>query len=375
MTVSRRSRQNIAILLKNIPAFDKMQILFYRHQYRKESSIIMETLIIPENYQSALNLHDTQVAIKTVKDFFQQTLSAKLNLLRVSAPVFVDPSSGLNDNLNGVERPVSFDIKGSNSNAEIVHSLAKWKRYALKEYGFSHGEGLYTDMIAIRRDEDLDNIHSVYVDQWDWEKIISHEERTRETLEVTVRSIYSALRTTEKFMAVQYDYIEEFLPREIFFITAQELLDLYPNLSPKEREYQIVKEKGAVFLMQVGKYLSNGERHDGRAPDYDDWELNGDILIYYPVLDIALELSSMGVRVDASSLDSQLTKENCDDRRNLPFQKAVLNNELPFTIGGGIGQSRICMFFLRKAHIGEVHVSLWPDEMRRKCRENGIILL
>lgn len=375
MTVSRRSRQNIAILLKNIPAFDKMQILFYRHQYRKESSIIMETLIIPENYQSALNLHDTQVAIKTVKDFFQQTLSAKLNLLRVSAPVFVDPSSGLNDNLNGVERPVSFDIKGSNSNAEIVHSLAKWKRYALKEYGFSHGEGLYTDMIAIRRDEDLDNIHSVYVDQWDWEKIISHEERTRETLEVTVRSIYSALRKTEKFMAVQYDYIEEFLPREIFFITAQELLDLYPNLSPKEREYQIVKEKGAVFLMQVGKYLSNGERHDGRAPDYDDWELNGDILIYYPVLDIALELSSMGVRVDASSLDSQLTKENCDDRRNLPFQKAVLNNELPFTIGGGIGQSRICMFFLRKAHIGEVHVSLWPDEMRRKCRENGIILL
>ena len=375
MTVSRRSRQNIAILLKNIPAFDKMQILFYRHQYRKESSIIMETLIIPENYQSALNLHDTQVAIKTVKDFFQQTLSAKLNLLRVSAPVFVDPSSGLNDNLNGVERPVSFDIKGSNSNAEIVHSLAKWKRYALKEYGFSHGEGLYTDMIAIRRDEDLDNIHSVYVDQWDWEKIISHEERTRETLEVTVRSIYSALRKTEKFMAVQYDYIEEFLPREIFFITAQELLDLYPNLSPKEREYQIVKEKGAVFLMQVGKYLSNGERHDGRAPDYDDWELNGDILIYYPVLDIALELSSMGVRVDASSLDSQLTKENCDDRRNLPFQKAVLNNELPFTIGGGIGQSRICMFFLRKAHIGDVHVSLWPDEMCRKCRENGIILL
>ena len=335
----------------------------------------MAELNIPKDYQSGLNLHDTQVGIKTVKDFFQNTLAAKLNLLRVSAPVFVDPKSGLNDNLNGVERPVSFDIKEFDTNAEIVHSLAKWKRYALGEYGFSHGEGLYTDMVAIRRDEDLDNIHSVYVDQWDWEKIISREERTVETLQETVKAIYSALRKTEKYMAVQYDYIEEILPREIYFITSQELLDLYPDLTPKEREYRIVREKGAVFLMQVGKTLSNGERHDGRAPDYDDWELNGDILVYYPVLDIALELSSMGIRVDEKSLDSQLTLAGCDDRRALPFQKAILEGRLPLTIGGGIGQSRICMFFLRKAHIGEVHVSLWPDQMRREASEAGIHLL
>ena len=312
----------------------------------------MEQIKIPDGYHSDLNLHDTQVAIKTVKDFFQQTLSQKLNLLRVSAPIFVSPSSGLNDNLNGVERPVSFDIKGQDENAEIVHSLAKWKRYALKKYGFAHGEGLYTDMVAIRRDEDLDNIHSVYVDQWDWEKIISKEERTMETLINTVRSIYSVLRKTEKYMAVQY-----------------------PDLTPKEREYKIVKEKGAVFLMQVGKTLSNGERHDGRAPDYDDWELNGDILVYYPVLDIALELSSMGIRVDEEALDRQLTEAGCDDRRELPFQKAILNKELPYTIGGGIGQSRICMFFLRKAHIGEVHVSLWPESITKAAEEAGVNLL
>ncbi|MBR2257803.1 MAG: aspartate--ammonia ligase [Blautia sp.] len=335
----------------------------------------MSKLLYPENYHSELNLHDTQVGIKTVKDFFQQTLAQKLNLLRVSAPVFVDPASGLNDNLNGVERPVSFDIKGQSGHAEIVHSLAKWKRYALDQYGFHHGEGLYTDMIAIRRDEDLDNIHSVYVDQWDWEKIISREERNIDTLRETVKAIYSALRKTEKYLAVQYDYIEEILPKEIFFITAQELLDLYPDLTPKEREYNIVKEKGAVFLMQVGKTLSNGERHDGRAPDYDDWELNGDILIYYPVIDIALELSSMGIRVDAESLRSQLKAAGCEERAELPFQKAVLHDELPFTIGGGIGQSRICMFFLRKAHIGEVHVSLWPEEMRKEAAAQGIVLL
>ncbi|MBR2764430.1 MAG: aspartate--ammonia ligase [Blautia sp.] len=335
----------------------------------------MGKLITPTGYRSDLSLHDTQVAIKTVKDFFQKTLSEKLNLLRVSAPVFVDPASGLNDNLNGVERPVGFDIKGMDVTGEIVHSLAKWKRYALKEYGFAHGEGLYTDMIAIRRDEDLDNIHSVYVDQWDWEKIIDKEERTVETLQATVRAIYSALRKTEKYMAVQYDYIEEFLPKEIFFITAQELLDMYPGCTPKEREYRIVKEKGAVFLMQVGKILSDGERHDGRAPDYDDWELNGDILIYYPVLDIALELSSMGIRVDENSLRTQLEAAGCQERASLPFQKAILEKKLPYTIGGGIGQSRICMFFLRKAHIGEVHVSLWPDEMRAEAQEHGIHLL
>jgi len=316
----------------------------------------MEQLKIPMGYHADLNLHDTQVAIKTVKDFFQQTLAQKLNLLRVSAPIFVDPSSGLNDNLNGVERPVSFDIKGMDCNAEIVHSLAKWKRYALKKYGFSVGEGLYTDMVAIRRDEDVDNIHSIYVDQWDWEKIITKEERNVETLINTVRTIYSVLRKTEKYMAVQYDYIEEILPREIAFVSTEELVDMYPDLTPKEREYKIVKEKGAVFLMQVGKKLTNGERHDGRAPDYDDWELNGDILVYYPVLDIALELSSMGIRVDETALDKQLT-------------------EVPYTIGGGIGQSRICMFFLRKAHIGEVHVSLWPKEMQEEAAKGGIPLL
>ncbi|HJB30260.1 MAG TPA: aspartate--ammonia ligase [Candidatus Blautia faecavium] len=335
----------------------------------------MEQIKIPAGYHADLNLHDTQVAIKTVKDFFQQTLAQKLNLLRVSAPIFVSPSSGLNDNLNGVERPVSFDIKNQEEPAEIVHSLAKWKRYALKKYGFSHGEGLYTDMVAIRRDEDLDNIHSVYVDQWDWEKIINKEERTMDTLIQTVRSIYSVLRKTEKYMAVQYDYIEEILPKEISFVTTQELVDMYPDCTPKEREYKITKEKGAVFIMQVGKTLSNGERHDGRAPDYDDWELNGDILVYYPVLDIALELSSMGIRVDEESLDRQLTLAGCDDRRELPFQKAILNKELPYTIGGGIGQSRICMFFLRKAHIGEVHVSLWPKEVQEAAEANNIPLL
>ena len=336
----------------------------------------MNTITIPATYHADLNLHDTQIAIKTVKDFFQQTLSQKLNLLRVSAPTFVAPESGLNDNLNGVERPVSFDIKAiEGSNAEIVHSLAKWKRYALKKYGFSHGEGLYTDMVAIRRDEDLDNIHSVYVDQWDWEKIISKEERSMETLKETVRTIYSVLRKTEKYMAVQYDYIEEILPKDIFFITTQELLDMYPDCTPKEREYRITREKGAVFLMKVGKTLNNGERHDGRTPDYDDWELNGDILVYYPVLDIALELSSMGIRVDEDALDRQLAEAGCDDRRELPFQKAILNKELPYTIGGGIGQSRICMFFLRKAHIGEVHVSLWPKEITDAAETHGLQLL
>ena len=335
----------------------------------------MENFTVPKDYHAELNLHDTQVAIKTVKDFFQQTLAQRLNLLRVSAPLFVDPKSGLNDNLNGVERPVSFDIKNMTNTAEIVHSLAKWKRYALKKYGFSEGEGLYTDMTAIRRDEDLDNIHSVYVDQWDWEKIISKENRTVDTLKEVVRTIYKVLRKTEKYMAIQYDYIEEILPKDIFFITTQELLDLYPDCTPKEREYKITKEKGAVFLMKIGKTLSNGERHDGRAPDYDDWELNGDILVYYPVLDIALELTSMGIRVDEESLDRQLSISGCDDRRELDFQKAVLNKELPYTIRGGIGQSRICMFFLRKAHIGEVHVSIWPDEMRKSAEERGIMLL
>ena len=336
----------------------------------------MEHFNIPKNYHSALDLYDTQIGIKTVKDYFQSQLSAQLNLLRVSAPLFVDPASGLNDNLNGVERPVAFDIKEQpGRNAEVVQSLAKWKRYALKKYGFSHGEGLYTDMNAIRRDEVTDNIHSIFVDQWDWEKIIHKDERHLDTLKDTVRKVYSALRKTEKYMSIQYDYIHEILPKDIFFITTQELADMFPEHSPKEREYYIAKAKGAVCIMQIGDVLENGERHDGRAPDYDDWALNADIVVYFPVLDIGLELSSMGIRVDAQSLQSQLEKANATDRAALPFQKAILDEELPYTIGGGIGQSRICMFFLRKAHIGEVQSSLWPEEVLAEAERLGIQLL
>lgn len=336
----------------------------------------MNNLSIPRDYKSALNLHDTQVAIKTVKDFFQGLLAERLNLLRVSAPLFVTPASGLNDNLNGVERPVTFGIKEQNdSQAEIVHSLAKWKRYALQKYGFTPGEGLYTDMSAIRRDEDTDNIHSIYVDQWDWEKIITKEERTLDTLQEVVRTVYKVLRKTEKYMAIQYDYIEEILPHDIFFITTQELEEMFPEHTPKEREYYISKAKGAVCIMQIGDLLESGERHDGRAPDYDDWALNADIVVYYPVLDIALELSSMGIRVDRESLLSQLEKAGCPDRAELPFQQAVINGELPYTIGGGIGQSRICMFFLRKAHIGEVQCSLWPENIMKEAGQTGLQLL
>lgn len=336
----------------------------------------MENLIIPKEYHSALNLHDTQIAIKTVKDFFQNLLSLRLNLSRVSAPLFVDPASGLNDNLNGVERPVSFDIKEQNGRtAEVVHSLAKWKRYALKKYDFTVGEGLYTDMNAIRRDEDTDNIHSIFVDQWDWEKVITKEDRTLDFLQDTVRTVYKCLRKTEKYMSIQYDYIEEILPHDIFFVTTRELEEMFPDNTPKEREYYIAKAKGAVCIMQIGDVLESGEPHDGRAPDYDDWALNADIVVYYPVLDIALELSSMGIRVDKETLLSQLDKAGCPERAKLPFQKAVINEELPFTIGGGIGQSRICMFFLRKAHIGEVQSSLWPEEMLTICEQNGIQIL
>ena len=337
---------------------------------------VMENLMIPEGYASALSLHETQVAIKVVKDFFQNLLAERLNLLRVSAPLFVDPKSGLNDNLNGVERPVGFDILEQDGRiAEVVQSLAKWKRYALQEYGFTFGEGLYTDMNAIRRDEVTDNIHSIFVDQWDWEKVIRKEERSLDTLQDVVRTVYRVLRNTELYMSIRYDYIEEILPRDIFFITTSELEALYPDKTPKEREYLITKEKGAVCLMQIGDKLANGKPHDGRAPDYDDWKLNADILVYYPVLDIALELSSMGIRVDEKSLAEQLKKAGCEDRAELPFQKAILNKELPYTIGGGIGQSRICMFFLRKAHIGEVQSSLWPEEMSRACEEYGVQLL
>ena len=336
----------------------------------------MEKFIIPKDYHSELNLHDTQIAIKTVKDFFQNLLSQRLNLSRVSAPLFVDPDSGLNDNLNGVERPVTFDIKEQNGReAEVVQSLAKWKRYALKKYGFSYGEGLYTDMNAIRRDEITDNIHSIFVDQWDWEKIIKKDERTIATLMDTVKVVYKCLRKTEKYMAIQYDYIEEILPHDIFFVTTQELADMFPDNTPKEREYYIAKAKGAVFIMKIGDVLENGELHDGRAPDYDDWSLNADIVVYYPVLDIALELSSMGIRVDKEALLRQLRESGKEDRLKFYFHRRLVEGTLPLSVGGGIGQSRLCMLYLRKAHIGEIQASIWPDEMRRECEEAGIPLI
>lgn len=336
----------------------------------------MSNISLPKNYHSELNLYETQIAIKRVKDFFQTLLAERLHLLRVSAPLVVDPKSGMNDNLNGVERPVSFDIKCQNGReAEIVQSLAKWKRYALKKYGFSVGEGLYTDMSAIRRDEEVDNIHSIYVDQWDWEKIISKENRNQDTLKETVRTVYKVLRKTEKYMSIHYDYIEEILPHDIFFITTVELEEMFPHYTPKQREYYIAKAKGAVCIMQIGDALGNGKPHDGRAPDYDDWALNADIVVYYPVLDIALELSSMGIRVDKESLLRQLDKAGCPERAQLPFHQAVLQEEVPYTIGGGIGQSRICMFFLRKAHIGEVQCSLWPAELMQEAEKKGLQLL
>ncbi|TAH66924.1 MAG: aspartate--ammonia ligase [Anaerolineaceae bacterium] len=332
--------------------------------------------VIPEGYKPQLNIKETEIAIKDVKDFFERELAKQLNLVRVSSPLFVKPETGLNDNLSGVERPVAFGVKEQNEAiVEIVHSLAKWKRLALKKYGFSVGEGLYTDMNAIRRDEDTDNIHSIYVDQWDWELIINKSDRNEETLKKIVKLVYNALKNTEKFISGKYNYTNEILPEEIFFITSQELEDRYPNLTPKEREHDIAKEKGAVFIMQIGGVLASGEPHDGRAPDYDDWKLNGDIIVYYPVLDIALELSSMGIRVDEDSLREQLMISGCMHKAELPFQKSLLNKELPYTVGGGIGQSRICMFYLRKAHIGEVQASVWPDKTIEVAEKSGIPLL
>jgi len=331
---------------------------------------------IPEGYKPILDLHTTEKAIKKIKDFFQLNLAFELNLIRLTAPLFVLKGTGINDDLNGIEKPVSFTIKNlNNQQAEIVQSLAKWKRMALADYNIQVGCGIYTDMNAIRADEILDNIHSLYVDQWDWEKIISREERNIETLKETVRTVYKVLRKTEKFMSIQYDYIEEILPSDIFFITTQELEDMFPDNTPKEREYYITQAKGAVCIMKIGDKLASGEPHDGRAPDYDDWELNADILVYYPVLDIALELSSMGIRVDKTALESQLKKAGCPERAEMPFQKAILNEELPYTIGGGIGQSRICMFFLRKAHIGEVQCSLWPEGVAEEAAKHGVQLL
>ena len=335
----------------------------------------MSKLTIPAGYKTPLSTYEMQRAIEFIKSNFQVNLGQALNLRRVSAPLFVEENSGLNDNLNGVERPVSFDIPDVGATGQVVHSLAKWKRLALKRYDFKPGKGLFTDMNAIRRDEEVDNLHSVYVDQWDWEKIMSPEERNLDFLKSTVKDIYEALKNTEKNMADQYDYIETILPDEIFFITSQELEDRYPDLTPKEREYTITKEKGAVFIMQIGGVLASGERQDGRSPDYDDWSLNGDLIVYYPVLDIALELSSMGIRVNADALRAQLKECGCQSRAKLPFQKSILNGTLPQTIGGGIGQSRICMFFLRKAHIGEVQCSVWPMETREVMDAMKIQLL
>ena len=335
----------------------------------------MSKVFIPQDYHTPLSVYEMQRAIEFIKSNFQVNLSNALKLRRVSAPLFVDENSGLNDNLNGVERPVSFDIPDVGTNAQVVHSLAKWKRLALKRYDFKVGKGLFTDMNAIRRDETTDNIHSIFVDQWDWEKIITPKQRTMETLQATVRAIYLTLRKTEGFVCAHYPHIKPELPDDITFVSSQELEDLYPDLPPKEREYRAVREYGAVFLTGIGGALRSGQVHDGRAPDYDDWSLNGDILLYDPLLDIALEVSSMGIRVDPDALRRQLAIRGCEERAELPFQKALLNGELPQTMGGGIGQSRMCVYLLRKAHVGEVQASLWPQDVQEACRKANIQLL
>ena len=340
------------------------------------SKELKSKVFIPENYKSNLSLIETEIAIKKVKDFFESKLAETFNLTRVSAPLFLENGSGLNDNLNGIERPVSFDMLAiKDSDIEIVHSLAKWKRFALNRYKFKAGFGLYTDMNAIRRDEELDNLHSIYVDQWDWEKVINKEDRNLNTLKDTVRKIFSVFKETENFVSNEYKSIEKILPEDITLITAQELEDMYPNLTSKERENAICKEHKAVFILGIGDTLKSGEKHDGRSPDYDDWTLNGDILFYDPLFDSAIELSSMGIRVDKNALEYQLQKSGCEDRRTLPFHKALLEDKLPLTMGGGIGQSRICMFFLRKAHIGVVQASIWDEYTHKKCEEAGIELL
>lgn len=336
----------------------------------------MSKLIKPKNYAPTIPPMETQHAIKKIKDYFQQELAYGLNLRRVSAPLFVAPETGLNDNLNGVERRVSFTILDMDEKTvEIVQSLAKWKRMALGKYGIKPGHGIYTDMNAIRRDEELDNIHSLYVDQWDWEKVITKEQRTTEYLHETVTTIYNAVKNLGDYVNRLYRDIQTELPNEIYFITSQELEDLYPDKTPKERENLITKAHGAVFIEKIGGTLKSGEKHDGRSPDYDDWELNGDILLWNDVLDIAFEITSMGIRVDSDAMERQLKLAGAEDRKNLSFQSAVLNGELPLSIGGGIGQSRLCMFFLRKAHIGEVQVSVWPKEMDEECRKANIFLL
>ena len=331
-------------------------------------------------YKSILDVKETQRAIKSCKDYFERELASALNLVRVSAPLFVTPESGLNDTLNGVERPVEFDLLETGKNVQIVQSLAKWKRYALGKYGFDAGEGLYTDMNAIRRDENTDAIHSIYVDQWDWEKVITKEQRTLDTLIGTVKAIYTTLKNTEAYMLREYPalgeaYSKNPVPDDIYFVTTQELEDMYPDMTGKEREHTISREKGAVCIMQIGGKLKSGNKHDGRSPDYDDWTMNCDILLYFDVLDIGLEISSMGVRVDELALERQLDAAGCNERKKLPFHKAVLNKELPYSIGGGIGQSRLCMYFLKKMHIGEVQASVWPEEQEKALAAQGCNLL
>lgn len=335
----------------------------------------LQKLILPDHYTSKLDILHTEIAIKTVKDTFERELAEALRLVRVSAPLFVRPESGLNDDLNGVERPVQFDVLETGYDVQVVHSLAKWKRLALKRYGFGPGSGIYTDMNAIRRDEDLDNLHSIYVDQWDWEKVITPQLRNIAYLKDTVKAIVGALQRTQDRVCQEFPILSRVIPEKIVFLTTQELEDRYPNLTPKEREDAACKEHGLVFLMQIGDKLASGAPHDGRAPDYDDWSLNGDILVWYPLLDRAFEISSMGIRVDERSLKEQLAKAHCEDRAELSFHRMLLEGQLPLTMGGGIGQSCICMLMLNKVHIGEVQAAIWSDEMIDACEARGVHLL
>ena len=335
----------------------------------------MSKLTIPAGYKTPLSTYEMQRAIEFIKSNFQVNLGQALNLRRVSAPLFVEENSGLNDNLNGVERPVSFDIPDVGATGQVVHSLAKWKRLALKRYDFKPGKGLFTDMNAIRRDEEVDNLHSIYVDQWDWEKVIERQDRNEQYLRQTVRAIVSAVVETNDALQIAFPSLHTVLDREVYFVTTQELEDRWPDLTPKERENAIVKENGTTFLMKIGAPLKSGKPHDGRAPDYDDWDLNGDLLFWNDPLQCSYELSSMGIRVSPESMDKQLTMAGCDDRRALPFHKAVLNGELPYSIGGGIGQSRLCMLLLGSVHIGEVQASVWDEATREACAKAGIPLL
>ena len=336
----------------------------------------MSYLIKPKNYKPLLDLKQTELGIKQIKEFFQLNLSSELRLRRVTAPLFVLKGMGINDDLNGIERPVSFPIKDlGDAQAEVVHSLAKWKRLTLADYHIEPGYGIYTDMNAIRSDEELGNLHSLYVDQWDWERVITNEDRTVNFLKEIVNRIYAAMIRTEYMVYEMYPQIKPCLPQKLHFIHSEELRQLYPNLEPKCREHAICQKYGAVFIIGIGCQLGDGKKHDGRAPDYDDWQLNGDILFWFETLNCALEISSMGIRVDEKALEEQLVKAGCEERKNLPYHKMLLNGELPYTIGGGIGQSRLCMLLLDRAHVGEVQASLWPEEMREACREHNIILL